>query len=58
VKQLGDEYDLSHLYVELVLRRLLWDGPPLVPGARPLQPDEKVGNRQIVAGTAADAHDP
>jgi hypothetical protein len=32
VNELADEYDLPDLYVDLVLRRRLWDGPPLVPG--------------------------
>ena len=40
VHELAREHCLSDLYVELVLRRLLFDGVPFVAGERALDPDE------------------
>jgi hypothetical protein len=54
VNQLADEYDLSDLYVELVLRRLLWDGPSFVPGERPLRPDESPSTVRTATSTPSD----
>jgi hypothetical protein len=53
VNQLADEYDLSDLYVELVLRRLLWDDPPFVPGERPLHRDESLSTVRRLSVAAA-----
>src|SRR5262249_27246914 len=42
VNQLASQHGLADFYVDLVLRRLLYDVPPFVPGERPLHPDEKL----------------
>lgn len=42
MNQLADEYELSDLYVELVLRRLLFDGVPFVAGERVVHADERL----------------
>jgi transcriptional regulator with XRE-family HTH domain len=42
VDELATEYGRSDLYIELVLRRLLWDTAPLVPGERVLDGEEKL----------------
>jgi transcriptional regulator with XRE-family HTH domain len=49
VNQLAEEYDLSDLYVELVLRRLLLDdGSPLLPGERLVHNDERLSTTRSV----------
>ena len=54
MNELADEYDLSDLYIDLVLRRLLWDSPPFVPGERSLHPDENLWTEQAATCTASD----
>jgi hypothetical protein len=55
VNELAAEYDLSDLYVDLVLRRLLWDGPPFVPGERPLHSDESLSTARAATVKGSDA---
>ena len=52
--ELALEHGLSDLYVDLVLRRLLWDVPPFGPGERPLHPDEKLATARPAADVRPD----
>ena len=55
VNELAREFCLSDLYVELVMRRLLFDGLPLVPGERALVADTDLETARPVTGTPASA---
>jgi transcriptional regulator with XRE-family HTH domain len=55
VHELALEHCLSDLYVELVLRRLLFDGVPFVAGERALDPDEKLATARSVGSSPTPA---
>jgi hypothetical protein len=47
VDELALEHGLSDLYVEFVLRRLLFDGVPFVAGERVIDPGEKLPTARV-----------